>query len=186
MDDDQIVQMYWDRDERAISITAAKYGAYCLSIAGNILGNHEDAEECVNDTYLNTWNSIPSNRPEMLSTYLGKIVRNLSFNLYKKNRAKKRGAGQLDIVLDELSELIAGPNSPEEELDRKQLSATINAFLSKLPAEKRKIFVCRYWYADSVKDIAERFAMTENNVSVTLNRIRTKLRSYLEDGGFEL
>lgn len=90
MDDNQIVQMYWDRDEKAISVTSEKYGSYCLTIARNILGNHEDAEECVSDTYLNTWNSIPSNRPKMLSTYLGKIVRNLSFNLYKKNRAEKQ------------------------------------------------------------------------------------------------
>lgn len=186
MDDNQIVQMYWDRDEKAISVTSEKYGSYCLTIARNILGNHEDAEECVSDTYLNTWNSIPSNRPKMLSTYLGKIVRNLSFNLYKKNRAEKRGAGQIGVVLDELSELIADPNSPEDAWDCKLLSETIDSFLSELPAEKRNIFVCRYWYADSVKDIAERFAMTENNVSVTLSRLRAKLHDYLIERGFEL
>lgn len=186
MNDNQIVQMYWNRDENAIAVTSKKYGSYCLSIARNILGNHEDAEECVNDTYLNTWNSIPPNRPEKLSTYLGKIVRNHSFNLYKKNKAEKRGAGQIRVVLDELSELIADSNSPEEAWDCKLLSEAINAFLSELPADKRNIFVCRYWYADSVKDIAERFSMTENNVSVTLNRLRTKLHDYLLKRGFDL
>ncbi|MCR4727726.1 MAG: sigma-70 family RNA polymerase sigma factor [Lachnospiraceae bacterium] len=186
MNDDQIVRMYWDRDEKAISVTSEKYGSYCLHIAGNILGNHEDAEECVNDTYLNTWNSIPTNRPEMLSTYLGKIVRNLSFNLYKKNRAEKRGAGQIGLVLDELAELIADSNRPEDELDCKLLSESVNRFLETLPAEKRKLFVCRYWYADSVKDIAKRFEMTENNVSVALSRLRTGLHNYLLERGFEL
>ena len=186
MEDNQIVQMYWDRDEKAISATSQKYGSYCLSIARNILENQEDAEECVNDTYLNTWKSIPSNRPKMLSTYLGKIVRNLSFNLYKKNKAEKRGAGQMGFVLDELSELIADPHGPEEAWDCKLLSETIDSFLSELPVEKRRIFVCRYWYADSVKDIAERFGMTENNVSVTLNRLRTRLHNYLIESGFEL
>ena len=186
MDDNTIVQMYWDRDENAISVTSEKYGAYCLSIAKNILDNHEDAEECVNDTYLSTWNTIPTNRPSVLSTYLGKIVRNLSFNLYKKNKAEKRGSGHFALVLDELSELIAEPSKPEDELDCKLLSDVINSFLADLPTEKRKLFVCRYWYADSVKDIAKRFEMTENNVSVALNRLRTKLHNYLLESGFEL
>ena len=122
MDDNTIVQLYWNRDEKALSVTAEKYGSYCLSIAKNILGNYEDAEECVNDTYLNTWKSIPSNRPQMLSTYLGKITRNLSFNRYKKNKADKRGAGQVAVVLDELSELIADSNSSEESWDCRLLS----------------------------------------------------------------
>lgn len=186
MDDNQIVQMYWDRNEKAISVTSEKYGAYCLSIVRNILGNREDAEECVSDTYLNTWNSIPTNRPSVLSTYLGKIIRNLAFNLYKKNKAEKRGSGNVDLVLDELSELIADSSKPEDELDCKLLSEAINSFLSGLPAEKRKLFVCRYWYADSVKDITKKLEMTENNVSITLTRLRTSLHNYLLERGFEL
>lgn len=186
MDDSTIVQMYWDRDENAISATSQKYGPYCLSIARNILGEHEDAEECVNDAYLSTWNSIPTNRPSVLSAYLGKIVRNLSFNLYKKSRAEKRGSGNIDLVLDELSELTTDSNTPEDELDCKLLSEAINSFLADLPAQKRKLFVCRYWYADSIKDISDRFGTTENNVSVTLNRIRIKLHDYLLESGFEL
>ena len=186
MDDHIIIQMFWDRNEKAISATSEKYGIYCLSIAKNILCNQEDAEECVNDTYLKTWNSIPPNRPSSLSAYLGKIVRNLSFNLYKKNKTEKRGSGNVDLVLDELSELIADPNIPEEEYDSKLISEAVDSFLADLPAKKRKLFVCRYWYSDSVKDISERFGMTENSVSVALNRLRTKLRNYLLERGIYL
>lgn len=186
MDDNEIVQMYWDRNEEALSATAKKYGSYCFSIAKNIVGNNEDAEECVNDTYLQTWNSIPDNKPKMLSTYLGKITRNLSFNRYKRNNAEKRGGGQIGLVLDELSDLIAAPDEPDTEFDSRLLSKAINAFLSNLSIEKRQIFMCRYWYADSINDIAERFGMTENNVSVTLNRLRKKLSNHLKESGYEL
>lgn len=186
MDDNKILQLYWDRDEKAISATSQKYGSYCQSIARNILGNVEDAKECVNDTYLNAWNSIPPQRPKMLSAYLGKITRNLSFNLYKKNKAEKRGGSQIPLVLDELSEVISTSTNLEEDWNRKEIVEAINSFLSSIPAEKRKLFVCRYWYADSVKDIAEKFGMTEGNVSVTLNRLRKKLHNYLEERGFEL
>lgn len=186
MDDNTIVQMYWDRNENAIEATSEKYGQYCLSIARNILDSYEDAAECVNDAFLCAWNSIPPNRPSLLSAYLGKIVRNLSLNLYKKNKAEKRGSGQISLVLDELAELITDSDNPEDEINCRLLSETINAFLKELPAEKRKIFVCRYWYADSVKDIAEKFEMTENNVSVTLNRLRAGLHKYLTESGFEL
>lgn len=186
MDDNKILQLYWDRDEKAISATSKKYGSYCQSIARNILGNVEDAQECVNDTYLNAWNSIPPQRPKMLSTYLGKITRNLSFNLYKKNKAEKRGGSQIPLVLDELAEVSSTAANPEGEWNRKEIVEAINSFLSSIPTEKRKLFVCRYWYADSVKDIAEKFGMTEGNVSVTLNRLRKKLHNYLEERGFEL
>lgn len=186
MDDAKIVQMYWDKDENAISATSEKYGSYCFSIAKNILANKEDAKECVNDAYMCTWNSIPPHRPKMLSTYLGKIVRNLSFNLYKKIKAQKRGSGQIAQVLDELSEIIPDSNTTEDRWNCMQLTDTVNSFLFELPVEKRKIFVCRYWYGDSVKDIADRFSMTENNVSVTLNRLRAKLRDFLLERGIDL
>ena len=107
MDDAQIVQLYWDRNEQAIHATSDKYGNYCASIAKNILGNQEDAEECVNDTYLNAWNAMPPHRPSILSTFLGKITRNLSFNRYKHNTANKRGGGELPVVLEELSGYLA-------------------------------------------------------------------------------
>lgn len=183
MDDAAIVQLFWDRSEKAIEAVTKKYGRFCHAIAMNILGSAQDAEECVNDTYLATWNSIPPKRPSILPPFLGRITRNLSINLYKKNHAEKRGGGNLPLVLDELSEVIAGEESADSELFRKELLEQINEFLSELPSDKRKIFVCRYWYADSVKDIAERMNMTENNVSVSLNRMRNQLRTKLLEGG---
>lgn len=186
MDDAKIVQLYWDRNEQAIPATANKYGNYCTSIAKNILGNHEDAEECVNDTYMNAWNSMPPHRPNILSTFLGKIVRNLSLNRYKHNTVDKRGGGQATVVLDEISNLVSGKDDVEQEIDRKELVKAIDSFLDRLPTDKRNIFVCRYWYFDSISDIANRFGMTENNVSVTLNRLRLKLHNYLLERGFEL
>ena len=186
LDDTKIVQLYWDRNEQAIPATADKYGRYCASIAQNILGNKEDAEECVNDTYISAWNSMPPHRPSILSTFLGKITRNLSFNRYKYNTANKRGGGEAALVLDEIAELVSGTDSVEQEVLRKELVKAIDAFLDGLPDDKRRIFVCRYWYFDSVSNIASRFGMTENNVSVTLNRLRLKLHNHLLERGFEL
>ena len=185
MEDDKIVQLYWDRDETAITATSDKYGAYCLSISRNIFGNNEDAQECVNDTYLKAWNTIPPHRPAMLSTFLGKITRNLSFDRYKANRRDKRGGSQTALVLEELNEIISDKSS-EAEFDRAELISAINGFLSELPQDKRRMFVCRYWYAFDLSEIARRFGMTENNVSVTLNRLRKKLRKYLIERGFDL
>lgn len=186
MDDAKIVQLYWERDEQAIPATADKYGNYCTSIAMNILDSLEDAEECVNDTYWSAWNSIPPHRPSILSAYLGKITRNLSIKRYKRNTADKRGGGQATVVLDEIAEFVSDAGSVEQEIDYKELVKAIDRFLDRLPADKRNIFVCRYWYFDSISDIANRFGITENNVSVTLNRLRLKLHNYLLERGFEL
>lgn len=187
MDDAKIVQLYRDRNEQAISATASKYGNYCASIAESILGNHEDAEECVNDTYLSAWNSIPPHRPSSLSAFLGKIVRNLSIKRYRYNTADKRGGGQAAVVLDEIAELVSdADDSVAQEIDRRELIRAIDTFLGTQSAEKRGIFVRRYWYFDSISDIAARFEMTENNVSVTLKRVRFKLNNYLLERGFEL
>ena len=186
MDDAKIVQLYFDRNEQAIPATADKYGNYCKSIANNILGNHQDAEECVNDTYLNTWNTIPPHRPKMLSTFLGKIVRNLSFNRYKHNTAGKRGGGELPAVLDELAGCVSGNDDVEQAYEYKELVKDINGFLSTLPVHKRNIFVCRYWYTDSVADIAARYNMSYAAVSMELTRLRTKFHNYLIGRGYEL
>lgn len=186
MEDSRIVELYWKRDADAIPATSEKYGGYCASIARNILGNEEDAEECVNDTWLGAWNSMPSHQPSVLSAFLGKITRNLSFNRRQRDRAEKRGGGELPLVLDELSECVSGNDSVEGELDRKELLSVINAFLNGLAPEKRAVFVCRYWYADSVGSIAARMGMTESHVSMTLTRLRRKLREHLTKGGFEL
>ena len=186
MTDAEIVQLYWDRNESAVMETEKKYGHYCSAIAKNILGNKEDVEECVNDTYLKAWKSIPPHRPKVLSAYLGKITRNLAFNRYKFNHAEKRGGGELSEVLDELSDCVSGNKGVEQELENKELMKAINGFLASLPPEKRNIFVCRYWYSDSVSEIARQYGMRENTVSMTLKRLRNKLQKYLEERGFEL
>ncbi len=186
MDDARIVQLYWDRDEQAIPATSDKYGSYCAAIARNILGSREDAEECVNDTFLKAWDSMPPHRPQILSAFLGKIVRNLSFNRYKRNAADKRGGGELPVVLEELSELVSGQDDVGRELDRKELIEAIDGFLAGLSSKKRSVFVSRYWYADSISEIAARHGMKDGAVSMTLNRLRLKLRSYLVERGFEL
>jgi RNA polymerase sigma-70 factor (ECF subfamily) len=186
MDDAKIVQLYWDRDEQAIPATADKYGSYCTAIAKNILGNKEDAEECVNDTYLSAWNSMPPHKPNILSAFLGKITRNLSFNRYKHNTADKRGGGELLAVLDELADCVSGKEDTEQEFNRKELVKAIDAFLDTLPRDKRSIFIGRYWYTDSISDIAKQHGMKEGAVSMTLNRLRAKLHDYLLERGFEL
>ena len=150
MNDKDIIQLYLNRDQRALSATAKKYGKYCTSIAKNILGNNEDAEECVNDTWLHAWNAMPPHRPSLLSTFLGKITRNLSFDLYRKMHRKKRGGSQMDAVLDELEECVSGKDDIERQWEMKELIAEINQFLQKLPEEKRCMFVLRYWYVDSL------------------------------------
>ncbi|MBO5736506.1 MAG: sigma-70 family RNA polymerase sigma factor [Clostridia bacterium] len=186
MEDAKIVQLYLDRDEQAIPETANKYGNYCTSIAKNILGNREDAEECVNHTYLNTWNTIPPHKPKMLSTFLGKIVRNLAFNRYKYNTAEKRGGGETAVILDELSECVSGREDVEKAYEQKELAAVINDFLGTLPTEKRNIFVRRYWYAEDISDLATRFGMSYPAISMTLKRLRGKLREYLIERGYEV
>ncbi len=186
MEDAKIVQLYWDRDPDAVDQTAKKYGNYCLSIARNILGNREDADECVNDTYMAAWKSMPPHRPGILSTFLGKLTRNLSFNRYKQLRAEKRGGSELPVVLDELTECIPGRNDVEQEIEYRELVAAIDAFLDMLPAEKRGMFVCRYWYTDSISEIARQFGKRENTVTKTLTRSRMKLRQYLMERGFSV
>ncbi len=186
MDDRAIVKLYWDRDESAIPITSRKYGKYCYSIADNILGNKEDAEECVNDTYFNAWNAMPPHKPERLATFLGKIIRNLSLDRWKYNTADKRGGNEFTMVLDEISELVSGIEDTEKIVEVKELLSNIEQFLDSLPESNRDIFVCRYWYADSLFDISKQFGLSENNVSVILNRIRKKLRNYLTSKGYEL
>lgn len=186
MDDAKIIQLYWDRKEQAISVTADKYGNYCTAIARNILGNREDAEECVNDTYLRAWNAMPPHRPSILSAFLGKITRNLSIKRYRYNTADKRGGGQTMAVLEEIAELVSDTDGVEREIDRRELVRAMDDFLDSLPDKQKNLFVCRYWYFDSISDLANRFGMTENHVSVTLNRLRRKLHTYLLERRFEL
>ncbi len=184
MDDQRIIALYWARDEAAIPATAEKYGGYCGSIARNIAGSPEDAEECVNDTWLAAWNAMPPHRPSVLVSFLGRLTRNLALNRRQQQWALKRGGGELPLVLEELDECVSGGETPETALDRALLAEAIETFLSALPQKQRKLFLCRYWYADPVRDIARRFGMTENSVSAALRRVRLKLREDLREKGF--
>ena len=186
MDDNGIIQLYWDRNDQAISATSEKYGHYCKAIAKNILSNEEDAEECVNDTYLNAWNSMPTHWPEQLATFLGKITRNLSFNKYKHDHAEKRGGGEIALVLEELTDCVSDTDNVEQMIDRQELVKTINSFVRSLSPEKRNIFVRRYWYSDSVSKIAKDYGMLQGSVSKMLERTRKQLKVYLAERGFEL
>ncbi len=186
MNDQAIVELFWARDEGAIPAVAAQYGAYCAAIARNILGDAQDAEECVNDVWLRAWNAMPPHRPEQLAAFLGKITRNLALNRWQKTRAAKRGGGQTAQVLQELEELLSDGTDASQALDRQELIWAIQAFLDTLKPEQRNIFLCRYWYLDSTADIAAQFGRTQGTIHVTLHRIRSKLRTYLAERGFDL
>ena len=180
MEDKQIVDLFWSRSEDAIRETEKKYGSYCRRIAMNILSNELDAEECVNDTYLKAWEAMPPHRPERLSTFLGKITRNLSLNRYAHDRAQKR-APLAEAVYEEISELI--PDDEGDPSDSAELAAAINGFLATLTSKNRIIFVQRYWYLCSVKEIAGNRALSESDVKVSLMRTRKKFREYLTKKG---
>lgn len=186
MDDNKIVDLYWERSEKAIAETSTKCGRYCHYIAYNILQNYEDSEECVNDTYIKAWNSMPSHRPNRLSTFLGKITRNLSLNRYEKNTSQKRGAGQMPLVLDELQECVPSFSSVEKAIDDITLKDVLNKFLSKMALENRIIFMQRYWYMCSIKEIASEHKYSESKVKMILFRARNDLKLFLEKEGIEL
>lgn len=183
MDDKQIVELFWKRSENAIKETSRKYGRYCHSIAYRILNNKEDAEECVNDTYFKAWNAIPPQRPKMLATYLGKITRNLALNKWEYYDAKKRGSGQVTVILDELSEGIPAIDNTEHIVEDMHLTEVFNKFLASLTSEKRKIFVQRYWYMCAINEIAKACCMSESKVKMSLSRMREEFRSFLEKEG---
>lgn len=183
MDDKAILDLYWSRSEKAISETDAKYGAYCFCIANNILNNREDAEESVSDTYLAAWNSMPPKRPAILSAFLGKITRYISLDHWKKRSRLKRGGGEVPLCLEELRDCVSGKETTEDALVRKETIAALNRFLGELSEPERKIFLCRYWYLEPVKDIAERFSLSPNRTSVALRRTRQKLKVFLAKEG---
>lgn len=186
MQDSEIVELYFKRDENAIVQSQKKYGAYCMRIAQNILFNSSDSQECVNDTWLRAWNSIPPQRPSVLSAFFGRITRNVALNKYETAHAKKRG-GEFALVLEELSECIADRSAePQSALEFAELQRAINVFLGGLHSRERNIFLRRYWYAESLKEIAKRFSVSENNVKASLYRSRIKLKKYLERNGISI
>lgn len=186
MDDRQILELYNERSEAALSETAAKYGRYCHTIAYNILLNNEDTEECVNDTYLKAWESIPPQYPNNLSAFLGKITRNLALDKYRYYSREKRNNGQAALALEELLECVPAMSNTEQVIEDNYLVEVLNRFLKGIPAEKRRIFMQRYWYLRSIQEIAKELAISESKVKMTLLRLRSKLKQVLEKEGIYL
>lgn len=181
MEDLAIIQLYWDRDERAVAETDLKYHPYCYTIAHNILTDHEDSEECINDTWFRAWTAMPPTRPRILSTFLGKITRNLSLDRYRRKTAEKRG-GELNLIDLELDDCAAG-GEIDENLNVEETARSISQFLKGCDLTSRVLFLRRYWYADSIGDIAARYSMSESAVKSNLHRTRLKLKDHLEKEG---
>ena len=186
MEDKDIVNLYWNRDESAIKETASKYEGYCGKIAYNILFDYEDAKDCVNETYLKTWNSIPNNRPNNLRTYVGKICRNISINLFEKYSAEKRSGTETDLALDELNGVIGDKDNVREYIDYSLLKDSINDFLSNISKNNRIIFVKRYFYLFNIEEIAKQLSLSNSAVKMSLKRTRDDLRTYLIGEGYNL
>ena len=184
MNDKSIIDLYFSRDEEAITQTDKKYGRYCYSIAYNILTNEEDAEESVSDTYMTAWRAIPPRRPAVLSTFLGKITRHISIDRWRERSASKRGGGEIILALEELEDCVAGRQNVEMEYERKELIRAYVKFLDALPVTERRVFLCRYWYVDSIDTIAKKFGFSRSKVKTMLHRIRAKLRKQLAEEGF--
>lgn len=185
MDDNGIIDLYWARSEKAISETDARYGKLCYGIAYNILSNREDSEESVNDTYLAAWNTMPPHRPSLLGAFLGKLARYISLDRWKQRSRLKRGGGEVTLCLEELEDCVSGQESAEDAVIRKETIAGVNRFLDRLSETERRVFVCRYWYLDSVNDIAGRFGFSRSKTTSMLHRIRGKLNRQLEKEGLK-
>ncbi len=184
MKDSEIIGLFFDRSERAVSCLDKQYGGIFRKLAYSLLSNKEDADECVNDAYLGVWNTVPPKRPEPLVPYVCRIVRNIAVDKIRRSSAHKRGG--LNISLEELGDNIFSSNKVEDELDTKELSIALNGFLSTLDKDDRILFVRRYWYCDSVKAVAKLLGITANNASVRLSRLRNDLKEYLKQKGVEV
>lgn len=183
MEDSQIVDLYWHRDESAITATQNKYGHYCYTVAYNILHDKQDCEEVLNDTWFGAWNAMPPHRPEILSAFLGKITRRISLKKWREKTAKKRGGGEFHLTLDELGECVPAADCIDETQDIKELTGIIDKFLGTLSDDERRVFVCRYWYFDSIRDISLRFSFSQSKVKMMLKRTREKLLVNLRKEG---
>ena len=184
MTDEQIIRLYFNRDQAAIAETDQKYGSYCYSIASNLLGR-EDSEECVNDTYHAAWTHIPPEVPQSLKAFLGRIVRNLSISRFRRSHAPKRSSGT-DVLLSELEDCLPTPQTVETEADSRELSRLISSWLATLSGDDRALFVLRYWHGSAVQDLAEKCGCTPNAVSLRIRRLRKNLKHYLEAKGVSL
>lgn len=186
MKDTQILDLFWERNEQAISESEKTYGHYCHSIAYNILHDNDDSDECVNDTWMRAWNVIPPKRPDRLAVFLGTITRNLSIDRWKRKRALKRGSGEMEVALDELAECIPTAHSTEDAVETAELERMINKFLHSIPDRDCNVFLRRYWFMEEYNSIADRYGMKLNTVKTSLHRTREKLKIYLEGEGVVL
>lgn len=184
--DEEIVALFWQRDEKAIEETSQKYGKALSLMALRILSDQEDASECVNDTYWKAWNTIPPTRPIHLSSYLYKLLRHISIDRFRARRSGKRVANEYTASLEELSECLAGEETPDAALEMQFLSQTIQAFVQQLPKQQRQMFVCRYYFLDPIGKIADYFSVSQSKVKSTLYRVRCSLKQYLQQEGFFL
>lgn len=183
MEEQEIVRLFFERSEQAIAELDGRYGRLGRSIAGNILGSAEDAEECLNDAYLALWNTIPPERPHPLAGYLCRVIRNLAIKRYHANTAQKRNS-YYDAALDELEDCLPSSETAESILSASELTRLLNAFLATLSREERTLFLRRYWFSEPVRVIAKELSISENNASVRLSRIRGRLRQYLRKEGY--
>lgn len=184
MDDSQIIDLYWQRCEAAISQTQNKYGNYLFSIASRILPYREDAQECVNDTYLDAWNAMPPTRPNVLSAFLGRLTRRISIDRWRSLNAEKRGGSTVTLALDELAGCIPGGTDPAAQVEARELAQTIDRFLDSLPRTERQVFVMRYFHLACIREIADKFHMSDSKAKSMLHRTRKKLRAHLEREGY--
>ena len=185
MDDKQIIELYFERNEQAIKETETKYGTFCHRIAMNILGIHEDAEECVNDTYYSVWKQIPPTVPEVFKVYLGRITRNLSISRFRAMRAKKRYSS-MEIMLSELNDCVPSSSNVEQTIEVMQLSDYISEWLDSLPEEDQALFVRRYWFGDEVQELAKKCGITAAKMAQRMLRLRKSLKAALEQKGVAL
>ena len=183
MEDTAIIDLYWQRSDQAISETDRKYGRYCHRIAMNICTDNEDAEECVNDTWFRAWNLMPTERPAILSGFLGTITRHLALDRYRAKHSLKRGGGEVPLALDELSDCVMSQSDPEREVEVKELEEAIDRFVNELPETDQIIFISRYWFLVPVAEIAKKSGCTQSKVKTTLFRLRKKLRDRLHEEG---
>lgn len=185
MDDNRIIELYWERKEEAIKETSLKYGGLCTHIAKNILASYEDSEECVNDTYFAVWNAIPNERPNRFSAFISRIARNLALKKYEYVSAAKRNPAAV-FSLEELGDCVSGTDSVESEVESRRIESLIDQFLWQQREEKRNVFIRRYWYFDSIESICESTGFTPGKVKSMLYEMRQKLRTYLESEGIEV
>ena len=183
MEDQGIVELFFDRSEQAIVETDKKYGGYCYTIAYNILASREDSEESVSDTYFSAWNTIPPRKPTLLQAFLGKITRHISIDRWRKQTAQKRGGKELTLALEELGECL-DTRGMEAEITHRELTRVLNGFLATLAETERNVFLCRYWYMDTIETIAKITGFSQSKVTSMLHRSRGKLRKKLAEEGY--